>query len=224
MAGFMQDLWEAVFTAGPTPTLLLATNLTFGALQMIFAALLAMTYSIHFAILSVLCAGLWWSINWFAQELKAAQAKEAEADRLRNKKRKDYEASRNISTASQQGSSTAAAHVTDADDEGEETEVEGEEAAKMRASISSFGSVGDEDSALLRDASATSSCRPKDDFQEVTAPATQASIGAASSTGLRPPTVGQISARQRPVSADLGSASEFSTDSEWEKVSSSGHK
>jgi hypothetical protein len=83
MADFIVNLWEAVFTPGPTPALLLATNVTFGALQLTLAGLLAATYSIHFFILSVLCAGLWWSINWFAYELQQAQQKEAEAERIR---------------------------------------------------------------------------------------------------------------------------------------------
>jgi hypothetical protein len=83
MATFITNLWEAVFTPGPTPTLLLATNITFGALQLVLAGLLAATYSIHFVVLSVLCAGLWWSINWFAYELQQAQQKEAEAKRIR---------------------------------------------------------------------------------------------------------------------------------------------
>lgn len=73
MASFVQDLWSSVFTPGPTPTLLVATNATFAALQLLFFALLLATYSVHFAVLSFLCAGLWWSINWFATELQAAK-------------------------------------------------------------------------------------------------------------------------------------------------------
>jgi len=79
----MTDLWSSVFTPGATPTLLLATNVTFGALQLLLFALLIATYSIHFVILSLLCGGLWWSINWFAMELQAAQQKEEEAKRIR---------------------------------------------------------------------------------------------------------------------------------------------
>jgi len=79
----MTDLWQSVFTPGATPTLLIATNATFGALQLLLFALLIATYSIHFVILSALCAGLWWSINWFATELQAAQQKEEEAKRIR---------------------------------------------------------------------------------------------------------------------------------------------
>ena len=78
MASFLEDLWNSIFTPGPTPTLLVATNASFAALLLLLLILLVATYSIHFLILSVLCAGLWWSINWFTSELLAAKAKEAE--------------------------------------------------------------------------------------------------------------------------------------------------
>lgn len=81
----MIDLWESIFTPGPTPTILIATNVSFGALQIVLLALLLATSSVHFAVLSVLCAGLWWAINWFARELAIAQAAAAEQDlRRRN--------------------------------------------------------------------------------------------------------------------------------------------
>lgn len=75
MANFFEELWTSVFTPGTTPTLLLATNATFGALQFLLLILLFATYSIHFLVLSILCAGLWYSINWFATEINIAQAK-----------------------------------------------------------------------------------------------------------------------------------------------------
>jgi hypothetical protein len=87
MASFFENLWESIFTPGPTPTLLVATNASFAALQLLFFALLVATYSIHFVILSALTAGLWWAINWFAGELRAAQAKEEEAKRIREARR-----------------------------------------------------------------------------------------------------------------------------------------
>lgn len=71
MSQFVQDLWESIFTPGPTPSLLIATNVTFAALQLVLGALLLATYSIHFIILSFLSAGLWYAINWFARELQA---------------------------------------------------------------------------------------------------------------------------------------------------------
>jgi hypothetical protein len=79
MASFVEELWSSVFTPGPTPTLLIATNVSFAALQLVLFALLLATYSLHFVALSVISAGLWYSINWFAAEVRAAQlAQEAE--------------------------------------------------------------------------------------------------------------------------------------------------
>ncbi|KAK3185320.1 SMK killer toxin resistance protein [Lecanicillium sp. MT-2017a] len=75
MASFITDLWESIFTPGPTPVLLRATNISFAALQVTLFALLVATYSVHFVALSVLCAGLWYSINWFSAELAAAKAR-----------------------------------------------------------------------------------------------------------------------------------------------------
>ena len=73
MADFLPNLWESVFTSGPTPTLLIATNVTFACLQLVLALLLFATYSIHFVILSTICGGLWWSISWFASEVAAVR-------------------------------------------------------------------------------------------------------------------------------------------------------
>ena len=79
MADFMTNLWESIFTPGPTPTLLIAANASFGALQIVLLMLFFMTYSAHFVALSVICAGVWWGINWFAAELRKAQLAEEEA-------------------------------------------------------------------------------------------------------------------------------------------------
>ncbi|KAJ5662690.1 hypothetical protein N7462_011616 [Penicillium macrosclerotiorum] len=83
MASFMEELWSSIFTPGPTPTLLIATNVTFAALQLVLFVLLFATHSIHFVALSFLCAGLWYSINWFAHEVRVAQAaQDAEKKKL----------------------------------------------------------------------------------------------------------------------------------------------
>ena len=93
MATFMTNLWESIFTPGTTPTLLLATNVTFACLQTTLLALTLATYNIHGVVLSVLCAGLWGSVNWFAAELAAVRMKE-EAERLAGEeKRKGEEGS-----------------------------------------------------------------------------------------------------------------------------------
>lgn len=120
MAEFVTDLWESVFTPGPTPTLLIATNATFAFLQLTLAVLLAATYSIHFVILSLLCAGLWWSINWFAEEVRQAQEKEEEAKRIRQRQERDR--------LGKDGES--------ADDEGGETETEQDGAKSAHLTLS----------------------------------------------------------------------------------------
>lgn len=107
MADFLTNLWDSIFTPGATPTLLLATNFAFAALQLTLLALLIATYSLHFAILSVLCGSLWAAINWFVAELKAVQQEE-EADRIRERQRGE----------------SAGKKVKDADDEGTGTETE----------------------------------------------------------------------------------------------------
>ncbi|KAM5356022.1 hypothetical protein ACJ41O_002668 [Fusarium nematophilum] len=80
MSSFFVELWEGIFTPGPTPTLLKAANGSFAALQLVLLILLAATYSIHCVILSILCAGLWWSVNWFAAELAVAQREQRERE------------------------------------------------------------------------------------------------------------------------------------------------
>lgn len=85
MASFLEELWNSIFTPGPTPTLLIATNAAFAALQFLLFVLLIATYSIHFIVLSVLCGGLWYSINWFAAEIaQAQQADKAQAKRSKS--------------------------------------------------------------------------------------------------------------------------------------------
>lgn len=78
MSAFITKLWEDIFTPGPTPTILKATNASFAALQLVLALMLIATRSVHCVVLSVLCAGLWASVNWFVVELRAAQEEEAQ--------------------------------------------------------------------------------------------------------------------------------------------------
>jgi hypothetical protein len=91
MATFLTDLFQSIFTPGPTSTLLVATNVSFACLQLVLLLLLIATYSIHFLILSFLSAGLWWAINWFVTELKAAQALEDEKKRRAKEEAEDSE-------------------------------------------------------------------------------------------------------------------------------------
>ncbi|KAF4455062.1 hypothetical protein F53441_2501 [Fusarium austroafricanum] len=81
MSSFIVKLWEDIFTPGPTPTILKAANASFAALQTVLFCLLLATYNIHCVILSILCAGLWWSVNWFAAELAIAQREQREKEK-----------------------------------------------------------------------------------------------------------------------------------------------
>ncbi|KAI6249927.1 V-type ATPase assembly factor PKR1 [Erysiphe necator] len=79
MASFIVDLFQSIFIPGPTPVLLIATNVTFALLQALLLLLLIATYSIHFIILSLLSLGLWIAINWFANEMKMLQIEKTES-------------------------------------------------------------------------------------------------------------------------------------------------
>lgn len=87
MATFLTDLISSIFTPGPTPSIIIATNASFAALQVVLLVLLVLTYSVHFIVLSFLCAGLWWAINWFVTELEAANQKERNARQSREMKK-----------------------------------------------------------------------------------------------------------------------------------------
>ncbi|KAF5026548.1 hypothetical protein F66182_1337 [Fusarium sp. NRRL 66182] len=88
MSSFIVKLWEDIFTPGPTPTILKAANASFAALQTVLFLLLLATYNIHCVILSILCAGLWWSVNWFAAELATVQREQREKEQS-DKQQKD---------------------------------------------------------------------------------------------------------------------------------------
>lgn len=89
MASFIEELWNSIFTPGTTPTLLIATNASFAALQLLLLLLLIATYSIHFLILSIICMGLWAAINWFARELQIEKEKADQQLRLAREKSPD---------------------------------------------------------------------------------------------------------------------------------------
>lgn len=91
MATFFEELWNSVFTPGPSPTLLVATNASFACLQFLLLCLLLATYSAHFFVLSLLCGGLWWSINWFVAELRAAKAPDETDDQRQTEKPPELE-------------------------------------------------------------------------------------------------------------------------------------
>ncbi|KAL2440922.1 hypothetical protein ABEF94_010132 [Exophiala dermatitidis] len=110
MASFLQELWESIFTPGPTPTLLVATNASFAALQFLLLILLVATYSIHFLVLSALCGGLWYAINWFAAEI----AREQQKQKAKNEKDKSPEPENASDTDTETETPAAAPEATSA--------------------------------------------------------------------------------------------------------------
>ncbi|KAF2459261.1 ER protein Pkr1-domain-containing protein [Lineolata rhizophorae] len=208
MADFIANLWNSIFTPGPTPTLLLATNAAFAALQVLLLALLAATRSIHFLILSGLSASLWWAINWFAGELAAAQAKEEEAKRIRGARRSAGGPAKERDRAKEKGDD-AAEKLTPAEgpgeeegvmDTGDETETE-MEAEKSFGDISAMDSASDDPSSGGQQAASGASA----------APASPQASATGADTGLK---------AQEPVTRrrSLLEVGEMSTDSEWEQV------
>ncbi|OKL55677.1 hypothetical protein UA08_09019 [Talaromyces atroroseus] len=119
---FVEDLWSSVFTPGPTQSLLVATNATFAALQLVLFLLLVATYSVHFVILSILSGALWWAINWFAMEVRAVQARQEE-----EKRQQDAIAEKDKSRSSSRINTSA-----DANDSDTETEVGGVSRTRRR--------------------------------------------------------------------------------------------
>ncbi|EON68896.1 hypothetical protein W97_08154 [Coniosporium apollinis CBS 100218] len=208
MASFIEDLWTSVFTPGPTPTLLIATNAAFAALQAVLFALLIATYSIHFAILSFLTAGLWWAINWFAAELRAAQAKEEEAKRIREseKERRSPKPDQKTPVGRGEGESEGM-------DSGDDTEVDNDAEEKHG---SKRPSGHDE---LLRPLPTPPSGRiesrqaPLGGLQ-MSPESSGMATGYVGMTSLEP--FGDDASRKR--GSVSGSQSGMSTDSEWEKV------
>lgn len=197
MASFFENLWQSIFTPGPTPTLLVATNASFAALQVLLFAMLLATYSIHFIILSFLCGGLWWAINWFAAEIRAAQAKEEEAKRIREARRgKDR---------GDEGEGMDSGDDTEVDNE---LEVQKQRPTQARARPESQSTV-------LVD-------RPSERSRREETP--QASVGAggpaaASTTGATTklaPLVDDALKKRKGLGESTG---DLSTDSEWEKLS-----
>lgn len=224
VADFFHNLFNSIFTPGPTATLLVATNASFAALQLLFFALLIATYSIHFVILSILCGGLWWAINWFAAEISALQAKDAEAKRAKDAKR-DKDGVRD----------------EDGMDSGDDTEVDTEvdqTMAKSKGKTTQAQSQGLGKKPSLR-SSTKASRAPKPETQSTVfvdkpseteypgvgrgreATPIQSSSGPAgvTSTGASTklePLVDDAMKKRKSLGESTG---ELSTDSEWEKLS-----
>ncbi|CAK7214464.1 SMK killer toxin resistance protein [Sporothrix curviconia] len=190
MSKFFEELWESIFTPGPTPTLLIATNVTFAVLQVVLFILLVATYSVHFVVLSLLSAGLWWAINWFARELKVAQQLQEEAEE--EQKRKDRR--RAVVAAA-----TAAPAETDS-----ETEVEGTPAPETASARTTGACSSSRGEARQRTAAQTQAQTQTNEGLAAQPPA-QASHASQASHG----------SSQHLSSSRSG----VSTEDEWEKVS-----
>jgi len=207
MASFLTSLWESVFTPGPTPTLLIATNVTFGSLQILFLSLLIATRSFHFVALSILSAGLWWAINWFAGELARAKEIEEQAERIRRKRR------------SAETSGADADADPESEEDGTETEREKTPAPPPAAAPKIHVRGGPVKIQGVME-SARRAQLVREEFARQHAPQEG---GSATGAKLKPADAGEASKRKSlgESNADLSSST---TDSEWEKVSEGGDR
>lgn len=202
MATFFQNLWESIFTPGPTPTLLVATNASFAALQLLLLGMLLATYSIHFIILSFLCGGLWWAINWFAAEIRAAQAKEEEAKRIREARRGKDKAGK------------GAEDDGEAMDTGDDTEVD-TEVTTQKQKPKQARARPETQSTVIVDRPNESSGRDSTPQAAASRGGPTAATTTSASTRLAP-LVDDAVKKRRGLAESTG---DLSTDSEWEKLS-----
>jgi hypothetical protein len=208
MATFFENLWNSIFTPGATPTLLIATNASFGTLQIVLALLFWATYSVHFVVLSFLCAGLWWGVNWFAAELRKAEKAEEEASRLRRQR------------TSLSESQLSVGDEADVDDESE-TETEGD--VDIRGGPGkAYGVMESSGATTSRDTDEYPKIRVRGGPQKIqgvmkSAAAARASRSVESSQGKSG--AESLSASRASLGASKEETGSVSTDSEWEKVS-----
>ena len=226
MASFFVELWESIFTPGPTPTILIATNATFACLQVTLLALLYATYSIHFLVLSVLCVGLWWSINWFAAELLIAQQEE---QRRKKKREQDYNVDQDGKSIDTGGALDTSSRIGDGDggsakasDADSDTEVEdgpigksatpgSSRASRTEAKVkkSPVETIPQEDREELRRRGGAGGGAARDETSS-----SHGAVGAGLGTGVEEDD--GVSDR------GPGTQSSVSTEDEWEKISESG--
>ncbi|KAK3060929.1 hypothetical protein LTS18_007401 [Coniosporium uncinatum] len=219
MADFFTNLWESVFTAGPTPTLVVATNASFCALQAVLLALYIATYSLHFIVLSFLCGGLWWGINWFVRELQEAEAKEEEAKRIR---------------ARQKGGEGDGSGEGEGGKGGDEGDDEMDEGMETEIDVSPAPTTPGAERASRRDedlmppppkpssASRSGSGPGQEGLLQGSQDSDLGAIGSETQTRLVPPDAEGMRQRNSELDFSEMSASVSGTDSEWEKVSEGG--
>ncbi|KAK7521579.1 ER protein Pkr1-domain-containing protein [Phyllosticta citriasiana] len=192
MSQFFESLWNSIFTPGPTPTLLVATNASFAALQLVLFALLLATYSIHFVVLSGLCGGLWWSINWFANELRAAADKEEAAKKLRERRERERERSRDKDGHHREPAMGRDGGEGEGMDTGDDTETETETEVMRKSGVAAKSREGGAPPEAVYGAQASTT------------------------TGTQAASLGVDEALKKRRS--MGDGAESSTDSEWEKI------
>jgi hypothetical protein len=211
MAAFFENLWNSIFTPGATPTLLIATNVSFGALQLVFALLLWATYSIHFVVLSFLCGGLWWGVNWFAAELRKAEKAEQEASRLRRQRT-------GLSESQLSGGDEA-----DVDDVDDESETETEEGVDIRGGPGkAYGVMESAGTATGRDTEDHPKIRVRGGPSKIQGVMKSAAAARAARGEEALPTKSgaeSLSSSRASLGASKEETGSVSTDSEWEKVS-----
>jgi len=220
MASFLESLWNSIFTPGATPTLLLATNVTFLSLQVLFFALLLATHSMHFVALSILSAGLWWGINWFATELQRAKEIEQEAERIRKRRAAESKGGAGEETS---GGEADEGEDNDGEEDGAGTETERERTPAPSTAQTTGGSsphrVYVRGGTAKIQAVMESARRAQQAREEY---AREKAEGSTSGAKFRSDDAGDAIAKRKsltesPSQADLSSSS--MTDSEWEKVS-----
>ncbi|KAL9050846.1 MAG: hypothetical protein Q9162_006390 [Coniocarpon cinnabarinum] len=192
MANFMEELWNSIFTPGPTPTLLIATNVTFGALLFLLLCLLIVTWSIHFLILSILSASLWAAINWFAREVNLAHARE------------EYLLAKDSNTAKVKPDATSDQSV-DEMDSGDDTEIEAGDQQRDRESTPQVATP------TVKAITGTSGSWTSFEVS-------QSGAEDRSNTTSRQFSGSDGEARRRAHQSMAESTGSLSTDSEWEKV------
>lgn len=207
MASFFEQLWESIFTPGPTPALLVATNASFAALQALLFAMLLATKSIHFIILSILCGGLWWAINWFAAEIRAAQAKEEEAKRIREARRGEKGRKDDVDGEA----------MDTGDDTEVDTEMDQKQATKPRSNQQRAPRPESQSTVFVDRLSGSA----RESTPQASGGAAAAAGGptAASTTGAKTslaPLVDDALKKRKGMGESTG---DLSTDSEWEKLS-----
>lgn len=81
MIGFVEDLWASVFTPGTTPTLILATHISFFLLIVSLIVFVFLTnFNIHLCNLLVLSIVLWAAVTWFIAEIQKEEAKKSKEE------------------------------------------------------------------------------------------------------------------------------------------------